>query len=105
MAAPSAQTLQRIAAETRLPAPTLEKLLRLLGVLQAIAEDRELKTRVVLKGGTALNVFYLRLARLSVDIDLNYVGALDRAEMEADRPLVDDALLRLLEAQGYQVRR
>ena len=40
-----------------------------------------------------------------MDIDLNYVGALDRAEMEADRPLVDDALLRLLEAQGYQVRR
>jgi len=29
----------------------------------------------------------------------------DRAAMEADRPLVDEALLRLLEAQGYQVRR
>ena len=105
MAAPSAQTLQRIAAETRLPAATLEKVLRLLDVLQAIAEDRDLKTRVALKGGTALNVFHLRLDRLSVDIDLNYVGAVDRAAMEADRPLVDEALLRLLEAQGYQVRR
>jgi len=30
---------------------------------------------------------------------------MDRAAMEADRPLVDEALLRLLEAQGYQVRR
>lgn len=105
MAAPSAQTLQRIAAETGMPAATLEKVLRLLDVLQAIAEDPELKTRVALKGGTALNVFHLRLDRLSVDIDLNYVGALDRAAMEADRPLVDEALLRLLEAQGYQVRR
>ena len=105
MAAPSAQTLQRIAAETRMPAATLEKVLRLLDVLQAIAEDRDLKTRVALKGGTALNVFHLRLDRLSVDIDLNYVGAVDRAAMEADRPLVDEALLRLLEAQGYQVRR
>lgn len=105
MAAPSAQTLQRIAAETRLPAATLEKVLRLLDVLQAIAEDRDLKTRVALKGGTALNVFHLHLDRLSVDIDLNYVGAVDRAAMEADRPLVDEALLRLLEAQGYQVRR
>ena len=46
MAAPSAQTLQRIAAETRLPAATLEKVLRLLDVLQAIAEDRDLKARV-----------------------------------------------------------
>jgi predicted nucleotidyltransferase component of viral defense system len=105
MAAPSAPTLQRIAAETRLPAATLEKVLRLLDVLQAIAEDRDLKTRVALKGGTALNVFHLRLERLSVDIDLNYVGAVDRAAMEADRPLVDEALLRFLEAQGYQVRR
>lgn len=105
MAAPSAQTLQRIAAETRLPAATLEKVLRLLDVLQAIAEDRDLKARVALKGGTALNVFHLHLDRLSVDIDLNYVGAVDRAAMEADRPLVDEALLRLLEAQGYQVRR
>ena len=105
MSAPSAQTLQRIAAETRLPAATLEKVLRLLDVLQAIAEDRDLKSRVALKGGTALNVFHLRLDRLSVDIDLNYVGAVDRAAMEADRPLVDEALLRLLEAQGYQVRR
>ena len=105
MAAPSAQTLQCIASETRLPAATLEKVLRLLDVLQAIAGDRDLSPRVALKGGTALNVFHLRLDRLSVDIDLNYVGAVDRAAMEADRPLVDEALLRLLEAQGYQVRR
>ncbi|MCK1643229.1 nucleotidyl transferase AbiEii/AbiGii toxin family protein [Bradyrhizobium sp. 157] len=31
-----------------------------------------------MKGGTALNLFYLGLDRLSVDIDLNYVGAEDR---------------------------
>ena len=72
----------------------------MLDVLPAIAEDRDLKTRVALKGGSALNVFHLRLDRLSVDIDLNHVGAVDRAAMEADRPLVDEALLRLLEAQG-----
>src|ERR1700722_17863035 len=99
MAAPSAQTLQRVAAETRLPAPALEKGRRLLDVLQAIAEDRDLKTRVALKGGTALNVFHLRLDRLSVDIDLNYVGALDRTAMEADRPQIDAALGRLLTSQ------
>jgi predicted nucleotidyltransferase component of viral defense system len=89
MGAPSAETLQRIASETGLSAATLEKVLRLLDVPQAIAEDRDLKTRVALKGATALNVFYLRLDRLSVDIDLNYVGAVDRVAMEADRPLID----------------
>lgn len=105
MAAPSAETLQRVATETGLPAPTLEKVLRLLDLLQAIGEDPVLKTRVALKGGTALNVFQLALDRLSVDIDLNYVGALARADMETDRPAVEAALAALLTAQGYQVRR
>lgn len=105
MSAPSAQTLQRLANETGLQAGTLEKVLRLLDVLQEIARDPILANRMVLKGGTALNVFHLALDRLSVDIDLNNVGALDRADMEADRPEVDAALNRLLTAQGYTIRR
>lgn len=105
MTAPSAQTLQRIAGETGLQAATLEKVLRLMDVLQEIARDPILAERLVLKGGTALNVFHLGLDRLSVDIDLNYIGALDRAAMEADRPQVDAALGRLLTAQGYAIRR
>jgi predicted nucleotidyltransferase component of viral defense system len=105
MTAPSAQSLQRLAGETGLQAGTLEKVLRLLDVLQEIAGDELLADRLVLKGGTALNVFHLRLDRLSVDIDLNYVGALDRAAMEAERPALDDALNRLLTAMGYAIRR
>lgn len=105
MSAPSAQTLQRLANETGLQAGTLEKVLRLLDVLQEIAGDELLADRLVLKGGTALNVFHLRLDRLSVDIDLNYVGALDRAAMEAERPALDAALHRLLTAMGYAIRR
>ncbi|MCG2795115.1 MAG: nucleotidyl transferase AbiEii/AbiGii toxin family protein [Actinomycetia bacterium] len=34
--------------------------------------------KLVLKGGTALNLFYLDMPRLSVDIDLNYIGAAGR---------------------------
>ncbi|MDE0239387.1 MAG: nucleotidyl transferase AbiEii/AbiGii toxin family protein [bacterium] len=105
MAAPSAQTLQRLADETGHQAGTLEKVLRLLDLLQEIARDRVLADRLVLKGGTALNLFRLGLDRLSVDIDLNYVGALDRAAMEAERPDVDAALDRLLASQGYGIRR
>jgi predicted nucleotidyltransferase component of viral defense system len=105
MTAPSAQTLQRLGSETGLQPGTLEKVMRLLDVLQEIAGDELLADRLVLKGGTALNVFHLGLARLSVDIDLNYVGALDRATMEAERPAVDAALNRLLTAMGYAIRR
>lgn len=105
MAAPSIQTLQRIAGETGYQAGSLEKVMRLLDILQEIAGDRVLSERLVLKGGTALNVFHLGLDRLSVDIDLNYVGALDRAAMETERPDVEAALNRLLASQGYDIRR
>jgi len=105
MAAPSAQTLQRIADQTGHQQGTLEKVLRLLDLLQEIARDPVLSERLVLKGGTALNVFHLGLDRLSVDIDLNYIGALDRAVMETERPTVDAAINRLLASQGYSVRR
>ena len=105
MAVPSAQALQRLADETGHQAGMLEKVLRLLDLLQEIARDRILADRFVLKGGTALNLFHLGLDRLSVDIDLNYVGALDRAAMEAERPEVDAALDRLLASQGYSIHR
>ena len=105
MAPPSVQTLQKLAGETALQTGTLEKVLRLLDLLEEIAADPVLKDRVALKGGTALNVFYLKLDRLSVDIDLNYVGALDRDAMLAERPEVEAALAQVLEAQGYALRR
>jgi predicted nucleotidyltransferase component of viral defense system len=105
MSAPSRETLQRLAAETGHQPGTLEKVMRLLDLLQDIAEDDLLASRLALKGGTALNVFHLDLARLSVDIDVNYVGALDRQAMLAERPAVEAALGRILATQGYRVRR
>ncbi|WP_346658344.1 nucleotidyl transferase AbiEii/AbiGii toxin family protein [Bradyrhizobium sp. 147] len=49
-----------------------------MDVLDRLTKDREIGHLFALKGGTALNLFYLGLDRLSVDIDLNYVGAEDR---------------------------
>ncbi len=105
MAAPSVQTLQRLAGETGHQPGTLEKTLRLLDLLLEIARDQYLANRLVLKGGTALNLFHLGLDRLSVDIDLNYVGALDLAAMKSERPTVDAALNRLFASRGYNVDR
>lgn len=84
--------LQRLAGATGFRAETLEKVLILLDLLDAIRAHPYAGPRVALKGGTALNLFALGVPRLSVDIDLNYVGALDRATMEAERPLVDRGL-------------
>ena len=95
MTPPTLQTLQRLAAETGYRLDTLEKVLRLLELLDESAQDPVLPQRLALKGGTARDVFHLDLDRLSVDIDLNDAGALDLAAMERERPEVDAAIDRL----------
>ena len=79
--------LQREAAASGFRAEALEKVLRLLELLDGVRSHPFLKSRVVLKGGTALNLFVLDVPRLSVDIDLNYTGAIDRETMLAERPM------------------
>ena len=54
-------------------------------LLLAIAPTVFASGRFAMKGGTALNLFVLAFPRLSVDIDLNYIAALDRAKMLEDR--------------------
>ena len=69
----------------------LEKVAHLLGLLDAMRSHPFLKGKLVLKGGTALNLCVFDVPRLSVDIDLNYVGAEDRESMvKGMRPSLDD---------------
>lgn len=82
----------------------IEKVLRLLDILDAIFTHPELKEKYVLKGGTALNLFYFQLPRLSVDIDLNYIG-LDRETMIRERASHETFLCDLLERRGYVLKR
>jgi hypothetical protein len=65
--------IHELAADARFPAENLEKVLRLRDLLIEFHKHTALNGKLVLKGGTALNLFYLNLARLSVDIDLNYI--------------------------------
>jgi hypothetical protein len=97
--------LQREAAATGFRAEALEKVIRLLEVLDGVRSHPFLKSRMVLKGGTALNLFVLDVPRLSVDIDLNYIGAADRETMLAERPKVEQALQAVFGRLGLQVRR
>lgn len=61
--------------ETLFHQDILEKVWRLMSLLEVIFNDPFLKTRLALKGGTALNLFLFHVPRLSVDIDLNYIGS------------------------------
>jgi predicted nucleotidyltransferase component of viral defense system len=66
----------------------LEKVIVLINLLNKFFEDDFLKNKFALKGGTALNLFLLDLPRLSVDIDLNYIGSANRDEMLEDKAQV-----------------
>jgi predicted nucleotidyltransferase component of viral defense system len=83
----------------------LEKAARLLELTDALCRHPFLGERIVLKGGTALNLFVLDLPRLSVDIDLNYVGAVERAAMLVERPKVEQAIHAVCGRLGIEVRR
>jgi hypothetical protein len=94
-----------VAESTGFKAEMIEKVLHLINLLDALNSHPFLRGKWVLKGGTALNMFKLDLPRLSVDIDLNYIGALDREEMLAERPKIEKALQAVFSREGFITRR
>jgi predicted nucleotidyltransferase component of viral defense system len=97
--------LDRAAAATGFQAEALEKVYRLLELLEAMRSHPYLKERIALKGGTALNLFVFDLPRLSVDIDLNYIAAVDRERMLAERPDIERAVEAVSGRLGMQIKR
>lgn len=99
---------EKLAAESEVTGfrpDVLEKVAHLLGLLDAMRSHPFLKEKLVLKGGTALNLFVFDVPRLSVDIDLNYVGAKDREAMLAERPKIEQAIQAVFSREGFNVRR
>lgn len=101
----SRDAILQIAADTGFDSVMLEKTVRLIGLLNLLNIHPYLKGRWVLKGGTALNLFFVNVPRLSVDLDLNYIGSLDRDTMLAERPRVEQALQAVFSRDGFNVRR
>jgi predicted nucleotidyltransferase component of viral defense system len=84
----------------------LEKVQKLLFTLEQFMAVPNLRDRLVLKGGTALNLFHFEnIPRLSVDIDLNYIGQLNREDMLQERPIINDAIQQILEQHQFQLYR
>ena len=67
------EDLNIMAKELKFNRDTLEKVIRLIKILDFINTDSQIKEKLVLKGGTAINLSVLELPRLSVDIDLDYM--------------------------------
>ena len=94
---------ERLTAEaeaTGFQSELLEKTFHLLGLLDAIDSHPFLRGKLALKGGTALNLFVFDVPRLSVDIDLNYVGAVGTEATREERPLIEEACQTVFSREG-----
>lgn len=101
----SSSEIMPVAESTGFRVEMVEKVLHLLNLLDALNSHPFLKGKWVLKGGTALNMFMLDLPRLSVDIDLNYIGTLDREGMLMDRPKLEQAAQAVFSREGFTTKR
>ena len=81
----------------------LEKVLRLTDLLEMVYEDKHLSKHFLLKGGTAINLLWLDLPRLSVDIDLNYIGIVNRNEMIEQKKKLLPRFRNIFKRQVYDI--
>jgi len=97
--------LRETAARSGFRAEPLEKVLRLLEILERLDRHDISNGRWVLKGGTALNLFYLALPRLSIDIDVNFTGVEQAEDLPPARGSFERALAACCERAGCSIRR
>lgn len=72
----------------------IEKVYHLLDLLEEFMSVPYLSDRLALKGGTAINLFCTdQFPRLSVDLDFNYIGAVDKNIMQQEKPELEAILL------------
>ena len=99
---------EKLASESRATGfrpEVLEKVIHLLNLLEGFNRHPFLRGRLALKGGTALNLFLFDVPRLSVDIDLNYIGALDRDAMMAERPKIEQSVQAVCSREAMNITR
>lgn len=98
---PDRRYFDRVADESHFRAGPLETVFRLADLLDGLAHESG--DDLSLRGGTALNLLYLDIPRLSVDIDLDFVGTADTEEARLRRPEVLGRIEALGKSSGYNV--
>lgn len=81
----------------------IEKVHRLTTILEFINSNAFLRDRLVLKGGTALNLTIFNLPRLSVDLDFDFHTYDDRETVLKERTKVKELLRAYFDREGYIV--
>lgn len=97
------QTLGHYSDKLNFNRDTLEKVYRLVDILDFMNKDSLLKESVALKGGTAVNLLYFNLPRLSVDIDLDFTKECKNSEeMIESRNVISERVERFMKTNKYE---
>ncbi len=95
--------ISKFANDTGFISSNIEKVIRLLDVLKFVFSESSFKDKLLLKGGTAINLVHTNLKRLSVDIDLDYFGSLDKDNAIKDRELLEQELDSFMINDEYEI--
>ena len=100
----SEKALKKAANERGYRPEILEKVYRLLELIEDFMSVPYLRERLALKGGTAINLFCSEnLPRLSIDLDFNYIGALDRELMKKEKLELESTIFEYLSASPLSI--
>jgi len=99
---PDRRYFDGVSHETDYNRGVLEKAYRLLALVKEMHTNPRLVDCLALKGGTAIQFIYLGMKRLSVDVDLNYVGSIEKVVMVKDRLEIRQILEKLIKSQDYR---
>ena len=95
--------IESISKETGFIQSTLEKVERLIRILEWINSDEKLNKLLALKGGTAINTAVFNFPRLSVDIDLDFTENIGKEEMIEQRENIHNWVIQYLNANDYKI--
>ena len=95
--------ISKFANDTGFISSNIEKVIRLLDVLKFVFSESSFKDKLLLKGGTVINLVHTNLKRLSVDIDLDYFGSLDKDKAIKDRELLEQELDSFMINDEYEI--
>jgi len=102
----SKKELVDIASEKNYRPEILEKIFLLLDLSSALMSVSFLNKNLVLKGGTAINLFCTEnLPRLSVDLDFNYIGSAARETMLKDKQIINEIIEDICNRMNFLIKR
>ena len=94
--------VEQIVKEYHYVKAPLEKMLRLIEILKHFSEEN-IFDHLCLKGGTAINLLYLPLPRLSVDIDLDITDNVSGNELQELKKYLNNRITEYMVSAGYSI--